>query len=45
MTRNADPAVETRTGLRVSVVIPVFNGGPDLEKCLAAIAASVLPRF
>ena len=31
--------------LRVSVVIPVFNGGPDLEKCLAAIKASSYPVF
>jgi len=31
--------------LRVSVVIPVFNGGPDLEKCLAAVAASSYPVF
>ncbi len=29
--------------LSVSVVMPVFNGGPDLEKCLAAIAASSCP--
>ena len=28
---------------RVSVVIPVFNGGTDLEKCLAAISASSYP--
>ena len=27
----------------VSVVIPVFNGGDDLEKCLAAIAVSDFP--
>jgi len=27
------------------VVIPVFNGGPDLEKCLAAISASSYPVF
>jgi len=25
---------------RVTVIVPVFNGGSDLEKCLAAIAAS-----
>jgi GT2 family glycosyltransferase len=29
----------------VSVVIPVFNGGSDLEKCLGAIATSVYPVF
>ena len=29
----------------VSVVIAVFNGGPDLEKCLAAIRASTYPVF
>lgn len=29
----------------VSVVIPVFNGGSDLEKCLAAIDASAYPVF
>jgi len=28
---------------RVSVVIPVFNGGPELEKCLAAVNASSYP--
>jgi len=27
----------------VSIVVPVFNGGPDLPKCLAAIAASSYP--
>lgn len=27
----------------ISVVIPVFNGGPDLEKCLTAISASSYP--
>jgi glycosyltransferase involved in cell wall biosynthesis len=30
---------------RVSVVIPVFNGGPGLEKCLDAIAQSTFPAF
>jgi glycosyltransferase involved in cell wall biosynthesis len=34
-----------QTQLRVSVVIPVFNGGSDLEKCLAAIKASSYPVF
>jgi glycosyltransferase involved in cell wall biosynthesis len=29
----------------VSVVIPVYNGGADLEKCLAAVAASSYPKF
>ena len=29
--------------MRISVVIPVFNGGADLEKCLAAISASSYP--
>lgn len=28
---------------RVTVLIPVFNGGSDLDKCLAAIAASTYP--
>jgi hypothetical protein len=28
---------------RVSVVLAVFNGGPDLEKCLAAVASSSYP--
>lgn len=27
---------------RVSVIVPVFNGGADLDRCLAAIAASTL---
>ena len=31
--------------LRVSIVIPVFNGGSDLLKCLDAIAASSYPVF
>ena len=44
MTVNSKPAVETPTA-RISVVMPVFNGGPDLEKCLAAIAASSHPAF
>ncbi len=35
--------MEIQSQTRVSVVIPVFNGGSDLEKCLAAIAASVYP--
>ena len=30
---------------RVSVVVPVFNGGSGLEKCLAAIFASSYPVF
>lgn len=30
---------------RVSVVIPVFNGDIELEKCLAAIAVSSYPGF
>ncbi len=44
MTVNSKSAVETPTA-RISVVMPVFNGGPDLEKCLAAIAASSRPVF
>jgi len=31
--------------LRVSIVVPVFNGGLDLQKCLDAIAASSYPVF
>lgn len=34
---------EDQLPARVSVVIPVFNGGPDIEKCLAAISASGHP--
>jgi GT2 family glycosyltransferase len=30
---------------RISIVIPVFNGGSDLHKCLDAIAASSYPVF
>ena len=30
---------------RVSVVIPIFNGGPMLEQCLSAIDASSAPEF
>jgi glycosyltransferase involved in cell wall biosynthesis len=34
---------QEQTRLRVSVVIPVFNGGPDLEKCLLALKQSDYP--
>ena len=30
---------------RVSVVVPVFNAGSDLEQCLAAIAGQSYPNF
>ncbi|MDH4018334.1 MAG: glycosyltransferase family 2 protein [Xanthomonadales bacterium] len=30
---------------RVSVIIAVYNGGTDLEKCLAAVRASTYPLF
>lgn len=33
------------TNPRISVVIPVHNGGHDLEKCLAAVRASSYPVF
>jgi len=33
------------SALRVSIVIPVFNGGSDLRQCLQAIAASSHPVF
>lgn len=36
---------ETATLPRVSVIVAVFNGGTDLEKCLAAIRASSYPLF
>jgi glycosyltransferase involved in cell wall biosynthesis len=42
---NSEQASKKRTVPRVSVVIPVFNGGPDLEKCLATIAASSYPVY
>ena len=29
--------------MRISVVIPIFNGGSDLEKCLDALSASSYP--
>jgi len=34
---------EDQEPMGISVVIPVFNGGHDLEKCLAAISASSQP--
>lgn len=37
--------IEENNQPRVSVVIPVFNGGTDLEKCLSAISASSYPVF
>lgn len=36
---------EEQRNARVSVVIPVFNGGSDLERCLAAVHASTCPVF
>lgn len=45
MPMNFKPAGETQTTQTISVVIPVFNGGPGLERCLAAIAASSYPVF
>ena len=45
MTVTSEPAGQTQALPRISVVIPVFNGGPGLEKCLAAIAASSNPAF
>jgi glycosyltransferase involved in cell wall biosynthesis len=36
---------DTPTRPRVSVVMPVFNPGPDLENCLNAIDASTYPVF
>jgi GT2 family glycosyltransferase len=40
----AHPA-ENRVPTRVTVIIPVFNGGSDLDKCVSAIAASTQPVF
>lgn len=34
---------EPATSLTVSVIIPVFNGGDDLEKCLSALFRSDFP--
>lgn len=45
MTETADPLPPPKPLPRVSVVVPVFNGGPDLDHCLAAIAASNYPNF
>ena len=42
---NTVDAVQHQDTPRVSVVIPVFNGGPDLERCLAAVAKSTYPVF
>lgn len=36
------PEAGART--RVSVIVPVYNGGPALERCLAALAASQGPE-
>jgi len=38
-------AAHTKATSRISVVMPVYNGGPDLDQCLAAIAASSYPAF
>jgi GT2 family glycosyltransferase len=38
-------AAENRVPTRVTVIIPVFNGGSDLDKCVGAIAASTHPVF
>jgi GT2 family glycosyltransferase len=38
-------AAENRVPTRVTVIIPVFNGGSGLDKCLGAIAASTYPVF
>ena len=43
--QTAAQAAENRLPTRVTVIIPVFNGGADLDKCLAAIAASTYPVF
>lgn len=40
---NSEPALDAQALPRLSVVIPVFNAGPNLEKCLAAVAASSYP--
>lgn len=45
MTISSHPETETPTRPRVSVVMPVFNPGPDLENCLNAIDASTYPVF
>ena len=45
MMMNIEPAVDKQTEPRISAVVPVFNGGPGLEKCLAAIAASTYPVY
>jgi cellulose synthase/poly-beta-1,6-N-acetylglucosamine synthase-like glycosyltransferase len=41
----AAQAAENRVPTRVTVIIPVFNGGADLDKGLGAIAASTYPVF
>jgi len=45
MAQVAEKSAENKPLLRVSVVIPVFNGCAELEKCLAAIAVSTYPGF
>ncbi len=43
MTTAAGQATGHQGQLLVTVIVPVFNGGSDLEKCLAGIAASTYP--
>ena len=45
MTAHSARTPAPRTLPWVSVVVPVYNGGTDLAKCLAAIAASNYPAF
>jgi len=45
MTMSSEPTLDTQTWPRISVVIPVFNGGAGLEDCLAAIAGSSFPAL
>ncbi len=40
-----DPSRQNLSQPRVSVVIPVFNGGADLEQCLQAVFASSYPVY
>lgn len=45
MTAPATMTAEGDPQPRVSVVIPVFNGGPILDQCLSALARSTYPLF
>jgi glycosyltransferase involved in cell wall biosynthesis len=45
MTTPSGQVVQAQVPPRISVIIPVFNGGPMLEQCLSAIDSASAPEF